>query len=284
MPNRKLYLSAVFVIESLRKGDRLTGRRIFEGLRSFVSTVQPPITVRHTPVETKEQFFQTLREIADEARLYSHIPILNIEAHCSQQGMQVTSGEFISWSELKDQFTELNAITRLNLLVLMSACEGAHLVSIVQPTDRSPVAGIIGPNRVVSDVEVETAGLAFYKKLFEAGDAIAAWRAMNDAVDPNTRTFSLFPAEHFFREVYRRFTAAKCTEEALTEREENFVAKLSTDLPGEEVQRQRERFRFFIRDHRPRFEEYKSHFFFCDIYPENRERFSISFEDCTKVT
>jgi len=246
-----------------------------------VAGLQPPIHVRYTPVGTKRQFFQTLQAIAEEARLYSRIPILHIEAHGCDKGIEVTSGEFIEWAELKDALAEINAITGLNLLVLMSACGGAHLLSIIQPADRAPVYAMIGPHRVVKAWEIETGSLAFYRTLFEKADGIAAWQAMNDAINPHSRTFSLFPAEYWFREAYRRFQKELCSEQALSQRENSFLPP--TDVPREIVEQRRQLFRAYIRDFPARFAEFKSHFFFCDLYPDNVTRFTISFEDCTKA-
>lgn len=281
MKDHKIYFDTVHIIESLRPGDCPTGRRLFEVLETLAA--KPAVTARFWSVQSRAEFLEKLRSIARDSRADGHFPLLHIEAHGSSQGIQVRSGECLSWSEFKGELTTINEISRLNLLVILVACEGAHLLSIIQPTDRAPVLALIGPNRIVTEDEIERASLAFYRTLFGANDGAAAWRAMNDAVSPGRLTFPVFTAEYVLRYVMNSYLQIQCTEEALNSRQRMIELQLERDgMPKWDIVRGGERFRQYQRDHRSRFAEIKNHFLFCDLYPENDTRFAVSFEDCLK--
>jgi hypothetical protein len=244
----------------------------------------PQVTARFNPVQSRAEFVALLRSIAEDARRHSHSPILHIEAHGSSSGIQVSSGECLTWTEFKTELTTINEISRLNLLVILAACDGGNMVSIIQPVDRAPVRALIGPNRIVSAGEIEQACLAFYRTLFDAGEIRAAWRAMNDAVAPDQLTFAAFTAEYTLRYVMHHYLKTLCSEEALAKREDDATASALRDgLPIEKIEHFRQWFQSYVRDHQSHFERIKQHFFFCDLYPENITRFDVAFEDCLEI-
>ena len=280
---QRISFDIVHIIESLRSVDYHTGRRLFEDLEPITLTAIPQVTSRFSPVHTRNEFLHLLRSIAEDARLHSHSPILHIEAHGSSTGIQVSSGECLTWTEFKAELIAINEISRLNLLVILAACDGANLLNIIQPVDRAPVCVLIGPNRIVSAGEIERASLTFYRTLFGLRDARAAWRAMNDAVTPAPLTFAVFTAEYVFRYVMYHYFATQCSEEVLAERESRAIAHLEQDgISGEDLERGRQWLHRYMRDHQSHFERIKKHFFFCDLYPENTARFGVTFEDCMR--
>jgi hypothetical protein len=142
------------------------------------------------------------------------------------------------------------------------------------------VFAVIGPNREVGEDEIMQATLALYRTLFADGDGVTAWRAMN-AVGPAPRTFDVFTAKFSFRYVMHRYLKTMCTDQVLSEREDQAVRKAEENgFSGAQLEHFRAWFRLCARDHRSHFEKIKRHFFFCDVYPENENRFRVSFEDC----
>jgi len=279
----RLYFDIVHIIETLRPGDYHTGRRLFEELEPITITAMPQVTARFSPIQSRAEFLELLQSIAEDARLHSHLPILHIEAHGSSAGIQVSSGECLTWTEFKAELTAINEISKLNLLVILAACDGANLLHIIQPVDRAPVRALIGPSRIVSAGEIERASLAFYRTLFDAGEVRAAWRAMNDVVAPAQLTFAAFTAEYVFHAVMYRYFVTQCSEDVLAERENKTAARLEQDgMSGEDLEHGRQLFRRYVRDHRRHFEQLKKHFFFCDLYPENTARFGVTLEDCMR--
>jgi hypothetical protein len=279
-----LYFDIVHIIETLGPGEYHTGRRLFEDLEPITSTATPQVTAHFSSVRSRAEFRELLRSIAEDARLHSHSPILHIEAHGSPAGIQVSSGECLTWTEFKAELTMINKISGLNLLVILAACDGANMVSIIQPVDRAPVRALIGPKRIVSVGEIERASLAFYRALFDPGEVQAAWRAMNDAVASDQLTFAVFTAEYMLRYLMHHYLKTLCSEDALAKREDDATAGALRDgLSIERAGHFRQWFRSYVRDHQGHFERVKQHFLFCDLYPENATRFDVAFEDCLET-
>ncbi|OFV90720.1 MAG: hypothetical protein A3H28_11430 [Acidobacteria bacterium RIFCSPLOWO2_02_FULL_61_28] len=281
MKDHKLYFKTIHVIESLKSGDYHTGRRLFEDLEPLAIANSPVVTAHFWSVQTREEFLARLRLIADDSRTHGQSPVLHIETHGSPDGIQVSSGECLTWLDLKAELTAINETSRLNLLVVLAACDGAKLYQIIQPTDRAPVFAVIGPNRTVTAGEIECATRVFYRKLFDVKGVVAAWQAMNEAVSLTQRTFSLYHAAWLLRLVMHHYLKTLCSEEALVEREGNVIAILQQKgLIGAALENARNFARERLRDHPSRFNEIKDHFFFCDLYPENVTRFDVTFEEC----
>ena len=281
MKDHRLSFNSVQIIESLRPGDYPTGLLLYEDLEPLGIALQPSISTQFTQVETKAEFLDLLKSIGENSKRTGDSPIIHIEVHGSDQGIQVTSGECLSWFEFKDELTAINEASRLNLLVLLAACDGVHLFHIIQPTDRAPFYAMIGPNRDVSEGELLAGVTTFYKTLFESNDAVIAWRAMNKAVSSEKRTFSVFTAEFTFQYVMHKYLKLLCSEEALDSRENEAVSKAARNGMAEhQLAHFRKWFRKYIREHRAHFEARRSHFFFYDLFPENATRFDLTFEEC----
>lgn len=280
------HFDSIHVIESLRCSDRKTGSEL-------VSNVLWPIVVSkkldirvelHVPI-TKDQFVHTLIEIAAESRSRRGSPILHIEAHGDEAGIQVSSYERISWTELKAALTEINTLSQLNLLVVMVACKGAHLVRILWPTDRAPVWALIGPTKDITEEDAHTDFASFYNEFLTTFDGRAALEALNQKkVGGGTWRYQYYPARYFFRSVYHKYLLDLTSETALCQREEGIVADVLASRP--ELRRYeadlRTRVQRDLRDHQTHFERAKNHFFMLDLYPDNRNRFPLTLEECQR--
>ena len=279
----KVYFDTVHIVESLRPRDLLTGRRLFEDIRAVAASVSPPVTVQHSTVQTAAELVGLLRRIVADCQGNAHSPVLHIEAHGSPEGIQVSSGEFLAWREFKVELSKINEISNLNLIVVIAACDGINLLQIIEVTDRAPVRAIIGPNGEVGEDEIDRANLAFYGTLFKEGDAVAAWRAMNNAVAPQI-TFSVTTADYMLRYVFHHYLKVMCSEEALAKREDAPAERMLRErLPLDKVEHFKERFRVYAHDHPGHLDRIKKHFFLCDLYPENVARFDVTFEDCLDI-
>src|SRR5713101_2280803 len=134
---------AVHIIESLRTNDLKTGARLRDRLGAVVEQPGVGLPVRFWREPTKAGFLDRLRQIAAEVRSPGQAPIIDLQTHGSVDGLQVTSHEIVTWSELKAPLTEINVLCRLNLLVLVGACDGEALLHALQAPDRAPVWGLI---------------------------------------------------------------------------------------------------------------------------------------------
>lgn len=278
---------SVHILETLRPGDLRTGERLFDWLQPAAAAMNPAIESHFWRESTAAGVFGRLQHVLDDVRQTGRAPILHIEAHGSPEGIETTSGELLTWEALKQPLTSINTTCRLNLIVLLAACDGADLGRVVQLTDRAPVWAIIGPRRPVCDDELEDADRAFYRTLFSTRNGGAAWRAMNDAIKGGDRPFLLLHSETMFKWIMEGYFKTYCSEEALLLRDAKSIA-IAEDLARRgadplSLTEAHEAYRAFIRDHRGRFDEVRNRFFMCDLCPENDDRFEVSFEECLKA-
>ena len=230
---------------------------------------------------TRAAFVGRLEYIAADVRLRRLAPVLQIEAHGSGEGLYLTSDECVTWSDLKGPLTEINVLSRLNLLVLVGACDGADLTKIIQPSDRAPVWGLIGPLRVVTAGEIEDAHTAFYRTLFSTGDGGPAWRAMNAAIEKADSPFQFISAEFMFREVMRTYFTKLCSKEALAQRMDRLVETMKSDgVPQQALPVFAAMLRERLLDHPSFFDRLKERFFHQDLCPEHAARFAVSLGEC----
>lgn len=276
-----MHFDAVYVVESLRNTDRKTGEELYD-------EVIGPAGYRHSKLLTelvqptnREEFFKAFHGFVEKAVKEDRWPLIHIETHANKDGLELTSGEFIRWSELKGVLQALNQASRFNVFVTVAACSGAYLASTLSPVDRAPVWAIIGPAERIGDDEVLEAFRAFYSEFLSSLDGNAALTALRAVETRQGRKYVFLPAETMFRSAYRRYIKEDCSEEELRLREVE-ILRISREmgLPDsvdDSVASTMIRSR--LADHRAFFEVFRQRFFMTDLYPENEGRFSVRYED-----
>jgi hypothetical protein len=285
-PPYSQHFDSIHIIESLRQTDLRTGSELVTNvLQPIVASKKLNIRVElHAPT-TKDQFVHTLWKIAAESRDRGSSPILHIEVHGGESGIQVSSCECISWTELKTALTEINTVSRLNLLVVMAACKGAHLVRILWPTDRAPVWALIGPTEDITEENVHTDFTSFYNEFLTKFDGRAALEALNQQkVGGGAWRYLYYPTRYFFRSVYHEYLLELTSETALSQRKDRIVAEILESRPALSHHEAsiRASIQGALRDHQTHFEQMKNHFFMFDLYPDNRDRFPLTLEECQR--
>src|SRR5215470_16306944 len=100
MAESKAYFNTIYVIEALRDGDLHTGRKLFEDLEFMALAAQPEVNAHFVQIKTAAEFIQVLESIHANAR-NGERPLLHIETHGDGNGIQISSGESLSWSSLQ---------------------------------------------------------------------------------------------------------------------------------------------------------------------------------------
>jgi hypothetical protein len=283
----KLGFNTIEIIESVSAGDGWAGRtghRLFDAIQPLGLTSNPSVDVRYTLLSTKDEFFKRLDWILQDAKTNGHKPVLHIEAHGGQDGLMVGSGESVPWPELRKHFTEINHITRVNLIVLLSACDGAQLIQLLQPHDRAPFRLLIGPRRIMKAGELEDGCTAFYRTLFRTADGIDAVDAMNAAIPARDEPFRMCRAEAAFHQIMVRCFADNRTSAGLDERLHRVMKRLRAEHPNSSVEQlalARGVAARRLMDFRWQHELILNKFFFLDEFPEDIDRYEeISYQEC----
>jgi len=140
-------------------------------------------------------------------------------------------------------------------LVVLAACHGQHLFSILRPGDRSPAWAIVTPAGWIGEVEVHDGYRAFYTKLLTENPD-AAWKALADHAPVFRCT-----AEDAFKSFYH----------AIAQSPDLLAEHLSTTQSVDEISA-------LLRDPIV-FDKIKNEFFMLDLFPAEAPRFPVSLND-----
>lgn len=264
----------ILIADSIPAGERNTARELYQdvGLRAQVFAPAPEVLYRR--VENRREFLALLRELTAAASATDDIPVLHIECHGNDDGLAFSDGSFATWADLKGPLTSLNIATGMNLLVVVSACDGSALTYTLGLVDRAPLHGLIGPTRAVTPEELMRAYLALYETLMRTRSARQAVDAMRVAAPD---TFVYRAAQWLFQYVWDHYQATQETPEARLERGRRMAANPPGDYRGPPIQP--EVFAQLLAEKNQEFfDNYRRKFFLCDLFPEHEARFNVRYE------
>ncbi len=270
----------LWVIESLPAGDLKTGQNLVDNHLAQAKLRQPDLKVAFEQPDTKERLWRLLEAIRDQARGDGLYPMIHFECHGCPDGLGVASGEMVTWNDLRTTLIEINHACRLNLVIVLAACNGAHLIKVATKLDRAPFWAIIGPEVEVTAGAVERDFGAFYSTFFETLDGDAAIAALNRGVTDSSRQYHFLSAAGLFVRAYSRYYNDHCVGKGRRKRVEELVTRAleKTEVRRRGVKWTRQRVKEGLKNEEQRFDKMKDRFFFIDSFPENAERFSLSYQ------
>jgi hypothetical protein len=263
----------IHILQSLPSGELRTGFH----LRRFLEDL--PGTDGHIAYgepDTVTDLLTELETIRDQLIATGQIPLIHIEAHGHTNGLVLALGEFLPWLALKQILTEINILCRFNLLLVISACCGENLISMVRLSDRSPFWGCIGPRTELSAGKLLDGFQSFYQELITTPNLRTALASLNGGLPAEQKPFVLWPAEYFFLLVYRCYLLSECTDRRIVERIDRIIRNLSLTVADQSEARLelQERIEIDLHNHGRHFEKYRRDFLMIDLHPENEERFN----------
>lgn len=284
----RLHFGKIYIIEWLSAGDAKTGWELFDELQPMGLMSNPRVDVSFERVRTRDDFIACIRTIQEDFRTTRRLPLLHIESHGCLDGICSSEGDEVCWPELMAELIPLNQLTQLRLFVVLAACEGFWGLQMAQPVGRAAFLALLGPSKPISAGRLSEALLVFYRSIFHDRNGNAAFKAMNDIVDPERPAFGMVNAEMLFKDVYGAFLRQRCTAAEQSSRVDRVVADYvqrfefhrGVGMWAHEVEQVRALARQHVEAHDEHFEHYRQQFFFIDLFPENDRRFPITIEQC----
>ena len=265
----------VVILDSIPEGELNTARRLFQDLDICATAYSPTPGIAYLRVENEYQLFDYLEQLRGQNEQNHAFPLLHIESHGYEDGLQLADRSLVSWEHLKKGLIPLNVSMRLNLMVVLASCFGGALTKALDLSDRAPVWGLIGPTQEVSVGEVEKDFGTFYRTLFSTGSPKAAMDALNK-VSPQSLYFRT-TAEGFFYRVWQNYKEKLCTPEKLKMRARR-MRKRAKKLKISPLPKTVEFKKRLVREEPDVFNKFRDCYFMCDLYPENQDRFSVTYE------
>lgn len=177
----------VHIIESPHDVELLDGRQDREPLRHVLK--QAGIDAREYVAVNAKCFGQALITIAKTHEPGTQ-PIIHVSAHGDKTGIELTSGECLTWTNLRGVFNMLNTALDSGLLLGMSVCEGLHALKMVANSTDAPFHTLVGPTMSIDWRDSLVAFVAIYHLVITRNlEPQAAEAAMNAAAGLAPQTF-----------------------------------------------------------------------------------------------
>jgi hypothetical protein len=270
----------IWIIESLRENDRHTGIIIRDHLLDLFLAADMKVEVTFRQVASAAELFASLEALRADVAKTGRYPILDIECHglADYSGLALSDGSTASWDELKPYLQAINFASRFNLFLVLAACNGGYFAQAARLHELGAVLAYLGPSTEVGDLELVNALKAFFTELFRARDVSDAIIALHTA-EPKF-PFFYTTAEGFFRaagEGYLRPLTPKVRRQRA--RELVYKRRLAGDRHPPSIN---EMLRRLAARERSLFGEFRRVYFALDDFPENAERFPLTYSDLVR--
>jgi hypothetical protein len=119
--------------------------------------------------------------LAESMKLFEgFIPLLHISAHGSSEGIQLSDGYVMPWSELKEHLRPVNQALGGSLVVCMSSCEGYSGIRMAMDLDDQelPFFALVGCGDKPTWAETAVAYATLYHQLSRGEHVTQAVNAM----------------------------------------------------------------------------------------------------------
>ena len=279
-----VYFDSAYFIESLPSGELRTGQDLFDNVVRPWSAGGGSVATAHFQVATTDELMKGLAAIAAHCAQNHRASILQIDAHGSDDGLFLSSGETVAWGQLAEPLARINEACEFNLVVLSAACFGYYMIKTLNPAIRAPAWGIIGPDREIMAGDIYVAAKAFYETLFAKNDLRAAVGTMNPGQEYQNWAIRILPAEIMFCRLFNIYVTEIATSENNDKRASGILAQIARQLGRDVTQKTQARdfIRELLKNHRFWFDRLRRHFLMLDLFPRNASRFPLTFDECTK--
>jgi hypothetical protein len=226
---RRFEFNHVIVIQSLKPEEKQTGEILYEDLLKRVSY---KITFLKTSLQkpiSKTAFFGVLETLKHNALQLNEIPFIHIDMHGSPEGLQLASGEIVSWASFTDAIREINRITKNNVLLSLATCYGAYILRTILASKAIPFFGFIGCWDQVYVPEVMANFQGYFEEMFlfsdiKAIDLDKAAKLLNEGL-AGTYRYAFYTSEMIFDRVFLEYETALENPETFNTRKHDLMAE-----------------------------------------------------------
>lgn len=167
--------NTIYVIESLAASEIHTGTKLHELIKNFEFKYSGVKTFLKSP-DTKTELFEVLFLINNSVQNNNCLPLIHLEIHGNQLGVECANKDFITWEELFPYFTEINIKLRNTLIITTGICHGAFFYFDIDINKPAPFFTLISSIEKVSNEIILSSYEKFYMELFNSEN-------LNNAVD-----------------------------------------------------------------------------------------------------
>mgnify|MGYP001038713657 CR=1 FL=1 len=262
----------IVIAESLSDRELRSGRELFGYLGPLIEDADAPIALEFHECSGAESFRDLVRRLAEECTAGAPTPVLHVETHGSdyQNGLVFQDDSMLTWAQLADLTRQLNAATKFNLLVVVAACFGAHmLLTQFRLREPAPFWGIVAPSNLTHGSELLGSFRSFYRTLILDLNASLAFNGVR-TYRLDDGGFFARSAEELFSMGMNKFLNEHCSPAAIERRVKanyKLLKKMGASRSLKVVRRG------LILAHSSGYEKFVEQYFMVKEFPENLSRF-----------
>ena len=262
--------NALVVLESLADDERKTGRYLTDDIAALCRDKK--FNVYRADIRSSCGFRDATRNLVTDAREKGLRPILHLEVHGDQSGLRFhPSGDIMKWDEFGDLVRELNGATRNHLLVVMAVCHGYSAILATDIKKLTPFCILIGPEGEITNQQVLRAFGPFYRSLLDNG-------SLTNSVNHLPPAYRLHSCERLFANLFAKHVQDNCIGRGRQERVESLVTRARAVNHTMSLRNLRRAAKKRTKPDPATFERFRREFLM-SAHPENRDRFSVTFQD-----
>lgn len=280
--------NTLYIVESLRDGDTKTGYALYEDLK-LQEYFHEHVKVIYKSIQSKSEWNTLMNEILTECSVGDVYPILHLEIHGDEQGIQFSNGETCTLEETGEQFRKINIATGCNLFLTMGVCKGLYVLLDAHLEKPMPFCGVIGSFEKLIAGDIQLRYAAFYESFFSTFNITEAYVQLMKTETGLPEQYSHYRYIHvdeIFYKTYLNYIKIACASDGMKQRALDAAEENNVEFASRQQKRK------FQRDFKK--EEKKSRnlyylqaatsFFMLDKFPKNRTRFNVpdSYEQLEK--
>ena len=160
-------INKIYIIESLRPSDELTGEKLYRNIiEKNILSEQKEIYHNYIFTESKIEFLNKLDSILENTKGEDEI-IIHIEAHGGNEEMQFGNYELIKWTELENHLIKINSACRNKLHLNLATCHGMHIAEKISLTKTAPYKSYISALKELMPSEIIEDNSVFYNEIIK---------------------------------------------------------------------------------------------------------------------
>jgi hypothetical protein len=274
--------NTIYVFNSLQLDERDTADELFNDTIKVRGYQLSELETHLIDIPDRDALFAELGKINARCKNDGECPIIHLEMHGNEHGIEVRSGEFVSWIEFKGSLTDINISCKLNLFITLAVCKGSYLMQLIKPSDPAPFWGIVGSFETIENYDLLVRYSEFYDSLlteFDFNKAEVALYRQNPSLPTDYRFIN---AELTFKNIMRGYYANKFGSISILKARFNDIIR-EEKIKHKSKEECNEHFKKFavmaVKTKEEYFLKYRNIFFMNNVYSDNMQRFKIAFSD-----
>ena len=250
--------------------------------------LQKKLSAQYHSVDTASQFVEVFKRIKSGTIENNWFPHIHLECHGNEDGISLNNGFKIPWGSLAQLTTDINDVTKNNLVVSMALCYGGHFnVTLINKlnaakTSRAPALAIIGPEKVITYGQLQDGFSAFFDTFLTTRNLAEAVKDLNVKSNYQGR-YIYYTCEQMYESLINLYTKESINRDFGTEA--NFRSRMSSIIKQYQqiyktriTQKQIKLLRDKMLDkstYLELMEDMRKTYYWIDKYPENNNRFRM---------